>query len=159
MKKILCFILAAVFCLSLASCKFSDPVDRSTTSVDEDTTDPADTTAVSSSKDYDDSGKFILESTDNRVVYKLDGGYIIFKFSGSSPYKIYNVIELEDAAAVSAYLEENVVNLMSSGVYDNVTSSDNLIILSYNVSESGIGRYYTYNKEAILKEFESTEAN
>jgi|GEM_PF-2899311 len=161
MKKILCFALAAVFCCSLASCKFSDPVDLDTTNeIREETTAPE--TSEPSDKnyvDYDKDGNFILKSSDDRVVYKLDGGYVVFVFAGNVVGKIHNVIEFENEDAMTEYLRENVTSLMSSGVYNNVNTSKNLIILTYNAGESGMGKYYSYTKNEVLDEFSAEVTN
>ncbi len=154
MKKFLALALAVgALAVSLSSCKFSEPVTDETTKAEE-TLPKVDYDAI---KDEDESGAFILKSSEDRPVYPFKEGYAVFKFVKGSAYKIYYVREFESEEEANAFAGENAPAMMSSGEYTNFEVNKNLVICSVDIDHKSLGKYYTMNQKDVLKDFEGVE--
>ena len=160
MKKIFSLILAAVIlAASLVSCGGTGNVEN---------TGPAETTASGklpdyagqNVPDYDSEGNFILQSSENRVVYSYESGYAVFTFAGSTVKKIQQVLVFDDEDAAAKYVNDVAVEAVNKGeIPPTMSTSGNYVILAVGVSNDSkeLGYYYTQSRATVTDAFESTD--
>ena len=113
------------------------------------------TTVTPGISDYDNDGNLIVESTDNRYVYKTPEGLVIFSFSASSSscIQVLFAVPMKDEATASQYLTENIVELMNSGKYLNVVQNGRYIVHTMALADEGYGKYLKGDKLSVSKDF------
>ena len=154
MRKIISVTLAAgALCAALSSCdaKLFDNTADDTTA--------ADTTAVLQQLDssYDKYGNYILESSENRKVYTVPEGYVVFSFLGNAVQEIDEVYTFEDADAAAEYADKCV---KEDGMNrSNVTVNGKLVILDvgFDPASDGYGKYYIKDRAAVEQDFAQSE--
>lgn len=149
MKKGFAFVCVLLSALFICGCKFSDPVEGGET-----TTDYSYETADMS--DFDSDGNFILTSNKDRYVYLTEyNNYIVFKFSGSAVYGVEVVSAFENSEAAEQYLRDNIVSLMDSGEYSNVSTQGKYVIYAAALDGEKYGKYYKGSRADVEADFAS----
>ena len=154
MKKIISITLAAgALSMALSSCdaKLFDNTADDTTA--------ADTTATLPTLDsnYDNKGNYILDSTENRKVYPVPEGYVVFSFLGNAVQEIDQVYTFEDEEAAAAFADKC---LREDGYLRSaVTVNGKLVIIDvgFDPASEGYGKYYIYDREKVEQDFAQNE--
>ena len=161
MKKIFSLILAAVItAATLASCAGTQAPEN---------TGPVETTASGklpdyagqTVRDYDSEGNFILQSSEDRVVYTYGTGYAVFTFAGESVKKIQQVLTFESEEAAQQYVSDTVRAANDKGeVPPTFQVNRNYVIVQVGLSsdKKDLGFYYTQSRAKVAASFESTDA-
>lgn len=152
MKRFICIFLALVtLCALLASCSADKPENKETV--------PSDTKRELPTADanYDKNGKFILTSSENRKVYPVPGGYVVFCFVGDIVQNIFEVFTFDDKDSAKAYadkcVKEDGLSLSSVSVEDDMV----IIAVGFSLEEQGYGSYYLKTRQQVIAEFDSKE--
>ena len=155
MKKIICFILAAMMAAApLCSCesaeKEKDALETTATLPDY---------AGKEIKEYDENGNFILSSTEDRHVYVKNDGYVVVTFLGESVNKIERVYSCESAEKA----EEKGLELCRGYVEDGKVPpiykvNGSLLIVTVpfdSEATDGLESYYLKPKAEVEKAFDT----
>lgn len=153
MKKLICLGLAFLMVLSLSSCFLLAKEEA------EDTT--ADTAGLPSYvgqeiKEFDENGDLILTSSDNRLVYPYEDGYVVFECFGETISKIQRVYVFEDADAAQEYIKEQTFAAVDKGeVPPNYTQNGKyaIITVGFTTDQTSLGFYYARSKTVVKNDF------
>lgn len=155
MKRIICLLVCAVLlCVPLVSCGNGDTEE---TTFAEKLPDHA----GSISKDYDENGNFILTSTDDRVVYSYNSGYVVFTFAGNSVSKIQRVFAFEDAKKAQEYSSAQAKQAVEAGNVPPqmiVNGSNVIYTVGFSTDNNDLGVYYAKSKTDVLAAFAGEES-
>ena len=157
MKKSVALILVLVALLSvLCSCQSSGNGKNSGPDV---TTNA--TTLPSyvnhSVKEFDSEGNFILTSSDNRIVYEYDGGYVVFTFNGQAVKKVQEVKEFESEELAAQYVVSYMQDNAKNGA--NAFATGKYAVISCSAEHEDLGKYYHMSKSEITGSFSSADSH
>ena len=163
MKKIICLMLALLMVASvLAGCAAGTGSGTQTTHDHDHETESQKLPDYVGQNihDYDSEGNFILASSENRVVYTYESGYVVFTFTGETVQKIQQVLVFADEAAASEYLNKVALEAIDKGeVPPTMALNGKLVIVAVSLStdSKSLGYYYTQSKTKVTEAFEKTE--
>ncbi len=156
MKKTVCLILIlCMLCGALVACGTSGTGTTTETTHDHAADETTSGGGYTEPKidEFDEDGKFILDSTEDRKVYPTEDGYVVFSFSGESLVRLHHVIDMES--------KEEAVDFIVTYMHDhgkdggNARISDDLVILNVYSQDDEYFKYYAKTKSQIVAEFEN----
>ena len=105
--------------------------------------------------DYDEEGKLILTSTDNRYVYVKETGYIVFSFNEKTDtcFQVLDVKSFDSEEAALEYLSQNVTEQMSSGNYTNVVQNGKYVVFTASIDHPAYGEYLKSDRSTVERIF------
>lgn len=154
MKKLICATLAAgAICMALSSCEaklFDNTADDTTA---------ADTTVSLPELDenYDKNGNYILESSENRKVYSVPGGYVVFSFFGNTVQEIDQVYVFESKDEADSFADKCVKEDGMQRTAVSVNGTLVIVDVGFDPASDGYGKYYIYDRAKVESDFATDE--
>ena len=123
-----------------------------------DTTE-ADTTVSLPNLDsnYDSKGNYILTSSENRKVYTVAGGYIVFSFLGNAVQEIDQVYSFDDETAAAEFADKCVKEDGYNRSAVNVNGNLVIVDVGFDAASDGYGKYYIYDRAKVEQDFAENE--
>lgn len=154
MKKLICATLAAgAICMALSSCEaklFDNTADDTTA---------ADTTVSLPELDenYDKNGNYILESSENRKVYSVPGGYVVFSFFGNTVQEIDQVYVFESKDEAASFADKCIKEDGMQRTAVQVNGKNVIVDVGFDPASDGYGKYYIYDRAKVESDFATDE--